>query len=104
MRKSARKTYMISLQRRGTAQDSVGQRVETWVTLRREWASVETVTAREFFAQSGERAEATHRVVVWDGSGVLARDRVLCGTRVFDINAVVDHGDRELALMCVEVV
>jgi SPP1 family predicted phage head-tail adaptor len=104
MKPGERKTSMVTLQRRGTAQDTAGQRIETWTTIRREWAAIETITGREFFAQSGEMAEATHRVVVWAGSEVQARDRVLFGTRVFDITAVLDHNDRELALMCVEVV
>jgi len=101
-----RRTHMVVLQRRGSAQDEVGQTREVWSELRREWASIEPISGREFFAASGERAEVTHRLRVAYGSGVMARDRALSGSRIFDIRSVinVEERNRELELMCTEVV
>lgn len=103
---SDRKPNLVVLQRRGTAQDAAGQPIEDWTTLRREWAEITPTSGREFMAASGERADVTHKVCVWYGSGVLPRDRILYGTRTFDIISVLDknEGHRELDLMCREIV
>jgi SPP1 family predicted phage head-tail adaptor len=99
-----RRDKLITLQRRGSAQDSVGQTVETWTDISQAWATIKPITGREYFNASGERAEVTHRVSIWWISGVAPRDRVLYRSRVFDIKSAinVDERNKDLELMCVE--
>lgn len=95
---------LVSIQRLGTAQDSAGQVIETWTTTATEWASIEPVSAREFFAASGERAEITHKITMHYGVAVLPRDQVVYGDRAFEIKGTMNVGERnrELLLMCAE--
>lgn len=101
-----RRTSLVTIERRGSMKDSAGQLVETWTTLRQEWGLVESVSGREYFNASAERATVTHRIKVYGGSGVAPRDRVTYGERVFDIKTVLDVDSRgtEQELMCLEVV
>jgi SPP1 family predicted phage head-tail adaptor len=97
---------LVSIQRRGTAQDSAGQVVETWTETAKEWASIEPVSTREFFAASGERAEITHKIGMHYGVTALPRDQVVYGDRTFDIKGSMNVGERnlELRLMCSELI
>lgn len=95
---------LVSVQRRGTAQDSAGQVIETWTEVSTEWASIEPVSSREFFAASGERAEVTHKIGIHYGVTVLPRDQIVYGDRTFDVKGSmnVEERNRELLLMCSE--
>jgi SPP1 family predicted phage head-tail adaptor len=99
-----RRDKLITLQRRGTTQDTTGQVVETWTQLEQAWASIDPVSGREYFNASGERAEVTHKVSIWYGPTVAPRDRLVYGSRVFDIRSVINVGERnrDLLLMCTE--
>lgn len=99
-----RKDKLVTLQRRGTTQDSAGQVVETWTEIQKAWASIDPIVGREYFNASGERAEVTHRVKIHYGPTVAPRDRVLYGSRVFDIKSGIniEERNRDLELMCTE--
>jgi SPP1 family predicted phage head-tail adaptor len=96
----------VTIQRRGTTQDTAGQTVETWSDTGTVWGSIRPISGREYFAASGERAEVTHEIMLRYGITVAPRDRVKHGTRLFDIKSVlnVDEMSRYLKLMCVEIV
>ena len=96
--------HRITLERQQTTQDSVGQTVDTWTTLRKVWAKIKPLGAREFYAQSGEHAQITHEVYVRHGVGATAADRISYDGRTFDIRGVINQGERDkyLTLRCVE--
>jgi SPP1 family predicted phage head-tail adaptor len=103
-RELARKNRSVVIQRRGTAQGTTGQVIESWTTTATVFASISPISGREYFNASGERAEVTHRVVIRYGPSVAARDRIVYGSRVFDIKSVIDmeEKNRQLVLMCTE--
>lgn len=98
------RSKLVSIKRRTSAQDSVGQTIETWTETASVWASVEPITGREYFNASGERAEVTHKVGILYGPTVVPRDRIEFDSRVFDIKSVmnIQERNRELVLMCSE--
>jgi SPP1 family predicted phage head-tail adaptor len=99
-----RRDKLVTLQRRGTTQDTAGQVVETWTKIETVWATIGPITGREYFNASGERAEVTHRLSIWWGPSVAPRDRVIYGSRIFDIKSVINvkEMNRDLELMCTE--
>ena len=105
--RAGRMIHTITLERRSTTQDSTGQPLDSWSSLATVRADVQPVKGSEYFAGSGEKSDITHRVRIWYQSALAdlaARDRVVFGSRYFDIQSVinVDERNREFHLMCVE--
>lgn len=95
---------LVSFQRQGSGQSSTGQPNGTWAELSREWADIEPVSGREYFNASGERAEVTHKIKIRAGRSYLPKDRVVYGSRVFNIKSVlnIEERGRWLQLMVTE--
>lgn len=70
------------------------------------WGAVEPLRGREFFAAHELQARVDIRVRVRYVAGVNPAMRVLFGSRIFEIVAVIEPeiNRRELQLMCFEVV
>ena len=99
----------MSFQRQSTAQDAIGQRVDTWSEFASRMCSIEPLNGREYFNASGEHSEVSTRIRTRHDSvvGVVKPDdRILDQTTspntVFDILSVINSGDRdrEIVLMC----
>ena len=84
----------VAIQRQASGQGSTGQPNGAWATTETVWASIEPVSGREYFNASGERAEVTHKVRIRYGSTVAPKDRLLYGSRVFNIRAVLNLEER----------
>ena len=59
----------------------------TWTTYATRWASIAPITAREFREQDATQSSVTHRIILRHLAGVLARHRVVFGSRTFEIEA-----------------
>lgn len=96
--------HLVTLQRQSSSQDSVGQLLETWSEIGKEWVDIQPVNGREYFNASGERAEVTHKVRMRYGRTIAPRDRIVYGSRIFNIKAVmnIEERNRWLELMCTE--
>lgn len=98
------RNHYVTIERRGTSQDAAGQVQETWTTTTSVWASINPVIGKEYFNASGERSEVTHKISFYYGPTVAPRDRIVYGSRTFDIKSVINVGEKnkDLLLMCVE--
>ena len=85
-------------------QGTDGSSAENWVTLATVWAKVKPLTGREFTAAQQTQADLTHNIYTRYTPGISPDDRVVWGTRTFDIiDAVnVDERNVELILRCKE--
>lgn len=96
--------HRITFQERTTTQDSYGQPLLTWTDVATVWGAVEPLNGRELMAAEAVQSEITHQVVIRYRPGITAKMRVLYGTRVFDIQNVLDENERHrmLTLLCLE--
>lgn len=96
--------HRITLRKKTVTRDTRGGEVVSRATFATVWASVEPLQGREYFAADKENAEVTHRIRLRYLKGVTSSMDVLWGTRVFDIESVLNIGERnrELHLMAVE--
>jgi len=86
------------------AQDENGEPLGSWGTFKVVWAAIEPIQGNEFWAQQQVQSEVSHRVRIRYLSGVLAKMRVLYGSRILVIQAVIDPKEKhkEMQLMCSE--
>lgn len=96
--------HKITIQERLTGQDSYGAPMESWTDLATAWASIEPLSGRELYAAQELNSEINVRIKMRYRPGVLSSMRILYGTRIFDILAVVDIEERHrvLELLCKE--
>ena len=95
----------VSIQRQTTTTDSSGQPQDTWTTTSNPWVSIRPISGKEYFNASGERAQVSHEVVLRHGPTVAPKDRIVYGSRTFDIQSVLNLEERSryLKLMCREI-
>ncbi len=97
--------HRVILQQNNPSQDSEGVMTENWVNLATVWASIEPLQGRELLAAQAIAAEASTRIRIRYREGITAAMRALYGTRVLDIQTVLDPEEKhqELNLLCREV-
>ncbi len=94
----------ISIQSATKVQDDFGEETETWATDATMWASIQSVSGGEGITGNQINPEVTHKIMMRYRAGVTPANRVLYGTRVFDINVVrnIFEENRWLELLCRE--
>ena len=96
----------VAIQRQTVTRDSFGAEVVTWTDVATVWASVMALAGRELFDSRQTVAQVDHRVTIRHRADVRPAMRVVCGVRVFDIQAALDKEGRGryLELLCREAV
>lgn len=104
--RSGRLRHRVALERAIDAIDEHGDTVPTWERIATVYAAVEPLSGREYFLAAQINAEVSTRITIRASTGfrLTPKDRVRFGARLFDIESVVDRGERgkELELLVVE--
>lgn len=99
--------HRVTIQKRSRAQDPSGEESDVFTAIAEVWASVEPLTGREQFTAQQILSEVTHRIRMRyiPGITVSARDRIVYGTRLFDIQfpANLEERNKELEITAKEV-
>lgn len=105
---SGKLRHKVTIQRMGTrVDDETGGGSIPWNDLYADIpASIEPLSGYELLRAESYEAGLTHRVRTRFYEGIRPSDRILYGTRVFDIKRPIDPEERhrELELMCEELV
>jgi len=98
--------HRVTIQKTVETDDELKTPAVNWEDVVTVWAAVEPLSGREYILAHNVNAEITARIRIRYRPGITPGMRVLYKGRVFDIQAVIDVGERhrELHLMCVEVV
>lgn len=84
--------------------DGAGGSTVTWTDAATTWASIEPVSGHEPYVAQALRGRVTHKVRMRHRPGVTPANRLLHGTRVFNVQAALDDREegRFLLLLCEE--
>jgi SPP1 family predicted phage head-tail adaptor len=98
--------HKITIEQRSTTPNSFGEPANTWTTFLTRWASVEPIIGKEFFSSQQVQAEVTTKIRIRNAPGVLPQMRVIFGSKIYDIQAIMDIEEKgkEVLLMCKEVI
>ena len=98
----------ITIQQNTNITDSEGTVTEGWQDFKKVWASIVPLTLRyrEFMSAQALNSEITMQIKIRYTSGITPKMKVLYGSRIFEIIAVINPNEAniELNLMCKEVV
>lgn len=98
--------HRVTIEAPVETQAADGSVITTWETFAEAWASIEPLIGREYFAQQREQATVSHKIRMRYQAGITHKMRVAWGTRLFEIESVLNVGERnrEIVLMCSETV
>lgn len=90
----------ITLQQLVAGQDAYGEPVHTWTDVATVWASIDDLTGRQYLAAQAAQNAVQTKITIRYRAGIVPAMRVLHGTDVFDIEAVLGQDRVMLTLMC----
>lgn len=90
----------VTIQEPSTAQDGYGAPVGGWTDVATVWASIVDVSGREFIAAGGTQNSAQTKITIRYRPGVRSVMRVVHGSDIYSIEAVLGQDLRSLLLMC----
>lgn len=93
---------VVTIQARGSAQDGLGEVVETWTDVATVRATVRDASGREYLAADAVQNKAKTKIIIRYRSDVAAEMRVAHGETLYNIETVLNpSGQRTyLLLMC----
>ena len=102
--RAGRLRHRVSIQSQGTTLDDYGESTDSWSTDDTVWAAVEPVSGSERDIGEQMVGVVTHRVVMRYVSSLTPNKRILFGSRVLNINSVlnIDERNERLSLFCME--
>jgi SPP1 family predicted phage head-tail adaptor len=98
--------HRVTIQLPVESQNDFGEVITTWQDYKTVWAVVLPLTGREYFASRQVNAEVTVQIQMRYIPGITPKMRVVEGSKVYEIEAVMDveGKKKELQLLCTEVV
>lgn len=96
----------VTIQQLVTTSDGTGGTTSSWQTFATVWAAIEPLTGGEYFVAQQTTSKVNNKISLRYLDGVKPAMRVLYGTRIYNIEAVMDSEGRrrERQLLCTEVV
>ena len=96
----------VTIQVQAAGQDAAGQPLPAgWVNLTLDgdgkvWAGIRDINGREFAAAGATQNQVVSTITIRYRAGIEAKMRILHGSLVYNIEAVLGPDGRTLALMC----
>lgn len=98
--------HRVSLQEPVKTQNPLtGATVNSWQEIKKLWADVVPLSAREFIAAQATQAEITTRITIRYRSDITSKHRIVYGNKIFNIEGVLpdpESGRDYLTLPCSE--
>ena len=105
--RAGRLRHRITIQSVGSTLDDYGDLSNSWTTLATVWASIKPVSGTEENIASELTGIATHTIAIRYRSGITSQNRIVFGSRTFEIHHVKNwnelKGTNGLELFCKEV-
>ncbi len=96
--------YRITLQFPADTVDDYGNAVEDWQDLTTVWADIVPVSGREYLTANQATSETQYKIYIRYIAGVNAKMRIIHGSKVYEILAVLgDKRSNMLTMMVKEV-
>lgn len=98
--------HRLTIETATESQDDFGEMVKTFASAATVWGSVQPLAGNEVLAGDKISAEVTHIIRIRNNDNAAPEARITFGSRVFEITAVLNRDERNIAmqLACTEVV
>ncbi len=83
----------VIVQRATITRGEFGEEIETWATLSEQWVNIKSTSGGEPIRGGKVDSETTHLITLRE-TDITTKDRILHGTRVFNISRVINDEGR----------
>ena len=90
--------HRITIQSVSRVSDEAGGYSETWATQTSAWASIEPANGYQKYQAMQMETPITHKIRMRYQSGITTKNRILLGSRIFDIVEVLNIEERNVLL------
>ena len=94
----------VTLQVKSAARDALNKPINAWANVLpgdgKIWARITDITGRQYVAAGGTQNAVQTEILIRRRAGVLPSMRILHGTIVYDIQAVLERDNTWMTLMC----
>lgn len=98
---TGRRRHPVEVQQYSYTQDEYGGMVSTWTTIGIEWASIDSISGREFVAAAALQNVTTTRITIPYRDDLTTANRFVYHGKKYDIQAILPNNARtELTCMC----
>lgn len=96
--------HRVEIQSSMSIDDGMGGQITTWTTDETYWASVSPLQGAELYQAQQTQAKVTHKIVMRYAPDITPKNRMLFGSKIFDIEFVrnVQEKNKMLELLVVE--
>ena len=96
--------FKVIIQSQTTSTDGYGEPSNTWASGNSVWANIEPLSGAERDVGEGLTGIVDTRITIRYDSTATPKKRLLFGSRIFGIEAVINHGERDdyMTLFCQE--
>ena len=98
--KDADLNQRVTIQQQSTTQDEAGQPIQTWSDVAAAWASVKHTNGMQSIKSGADVAIVKASIRIRYRTGINAGLRVVHGSTLYDIKAVLPDGRQWLDLVC----
>lgn len=97
-------SHKVYLQQPCRIANSFGEPVVTWITFATVWAAIEPLSGRDAILAQQSSSPHTYKMTIRYMRGVNGSHRILYGTRIFEINSVINLEEKNtyLEMQCTE--
>ncbi len=81
----------INIEQRTSSQDELGQPIESWVLVAAAWASVKHVSGLSAIKGDADVSTVKASIRIRYRTGIDAGMRVVCGSEIYDIRAILPN-------------
>lgn len=98
---AGRRRHPVEVQKYTYTQDEYGGMIEEWVTLGTEWASIDSISGKEFVAAAAPQSVTTTRITIAYRDDLTTGHRFAFHGKKYDIKALLPNNTMsELVCMC----
>jgi len=96
--------HRVSIERPGLTQDpATGEMIPGWQLVRKAWASVEPLSAREFIAAGADQSELSARIVMRHRGDLAPNMRIVHRGKIYNIEGVLPDPESGLHYVTIPV-
>ena len=104
MAAAGKRRNLVKLQKAIVTTDEYGDGLTTYQTIATAWVSIKSLSGRELINAQQVSSEVTHEITAFFNQQISPRDRVLFGSREFNIESKAnpDQREKDMVLICKE--
>lgn len=98
--------HRINIQTNTPSKNDYGDLIDSWATVETRWAQITPIQGKELIVSDKTVGDISHKVLIRGAIAITPKQRILFGSRVFEIISSVDASEEKdimIEILCKEI-